>query len=140
MPRPDPKRPRRGQLGLFEAEATRAPDTVLRGRHSDAMDRALAEARAQDALAPVDEGLETVLRAGAWALDSFEAQNKPYGPSKIIDPIVAALREAHLTPDSRAVAADAEVAQLLQELANHDESPQSTISHPADAGLGDTGA
>lgn len=120
MPRPNPHRPRAGQLGLFEDTAAAEPDKVLRGRHSEAMDRALLDARAQGALAPVDEGLETVLRAGAWALDAFEAQNKPYGPSKIIDQMVNALREAHLTPDSRAVAADAEVAQLLQELATNE--------------------
>lgn len=116
MPRPDPRRPREGQLGLFEKQAVKEPDMVLRGRHSEAMDRAISSARALDAMADVDEGLQTVLRAGAWALDSFEAQNKPYGPTKIIDQLVGALREARMTPDSRDVATDDEIKDLLNEL------------------------
>lgn len=116
MPRPDPKRPREGQLGLFEKQAIKEPDMVLRGRHSEAMDRALAAAQDQDAIAEIDEGLQTVLRAGAWSLDSFEAQNKPYGPTKIIDQLVGALREARMTPDSRDVATDDEIKDILNAL------------------------
>ena len=89
---------------------------VLRGRHSEAMDRALAAAQDQDAIAEIDEGLQTVLRAGAWSLDAFEAQNKPYGPTKIIDQLVGALREARMTPDSRDVATDDEIKDILNAL------------------------
>lgn len=117
MPRPDPNRPRAGQESLFEAEAVKRPDQVLRGRHSDAMDRAIAAARSGDLLDDVDDGLLTVLRSAAWSLDSFEAQNKPYGPSKLLDPLVNALREAHLTPDSRAEATDDSIKELLHDLA-----------------------
>lgn len=129
MPRPDPRAPGRGQLGLFEDEAVKKPSQVLRGRHSQAMDRALQSGRAQGALADVDEGLETLLRAGAWALDAFEAQNKPYGPSKVLDPMLAALREAHLTPDSRAAATDDAVTELLKELAADDEPAPGPLPH-----------
>ena len=133
MARPDPNRPRAGQLGLFENEAVKQPDQVLRGRHSDAMDRALLAAQEQDALSAIDDGLVTVLRAAAWSLDAFEAQNKPYGPSKLIDPMVNALREARLTPDSRAAAADDEVKALLEAL-NDDDDAHTTAPHPQNAG------
>lgn len=118
MPRPDPNRPREGQESLFEREAVQEPDMILRGRHSDAMDRALNAAREVDAIDAVDDGLATVLRAGAWSLDAFEKQNKPYGPTKIIDQMVVALREAHMTPDSRAQATDDSIKELLHEIGN----------------------
>lgn len=123
MPRPDPRRPRAGQLGIFEEQAVKKPDQVLRGRHSEAMDRAIIAAQDQDALSPIDEGLQTVLRAGAWSLDVFESQNKPYGPTKIIDGMVAALREARMTPDSRDVATDDEIKDLLNELGPSNPAP-----------------
>ena len=123
MPRPDPRRTRAGQLGIFEEQAVKKPDQVLRGRHSEAMDRAIIAAQDQDALSPIDEGLQTVLRAGAWSLDVFESQNKPYGPTKIIDGMVAALREARMTPDSRDVATDDEIKDLLHELGPSNPAP-----------------
>ena len=123
MPRPDPRRPRAGPLGIFEEQAVKKPDQVLRGRHSEAMDRAIIAAQDQDALSPIDEGLQTVLRAGAWSLDVFESQNKPYGPTKIIDGMVAALREARMTPDSRDVATDDEIKDLLHELGPSNPAP-----------------
>lgn len=122
MPRPDPKRPREGQDALFDTVAVQLPDKVLRGRHSEAVDRAIAAAAAQGAVDDVDDALLTVVRAGAWALDAFEAQNKPYGPSKILDPMVAALREARMTPDSRVAATDDSIKELLSELATPDTS------------------
>lgn len=122
MARPDPRRPREGQTELFEAVAVQRPDMVLRGRHSDAMDRAVTAARDQGALDTVDDGLVTVLRAGAWSLDAFEKQNKPYGPSKIIGEMVEALREARMTPDSRAEATDDSIKELLHDLAVPDDA------------------
>jgi len=136
MPRPDPRRPREGQNSLFEQEAVKPPDQVLRGRHADAMDHAIDAARDQGALDDVDDGLLTVLRASAWSLDSFEKQNKPYGPSKLIDPLVNALREARLTPDSRAAATDDSIKELLHDLALPDDAPadDAETSHAPDAG------
>lgn len=130
MVRPDPRRPREGQDALFEPEAIKTPDMVLRGRHSEAMDRAVDAARAVDALDDVDDGLITVLRAGAWSLDAFEKQNKPYGPSKIIGEMVEALREARMTPDSRAAATDDSIKELLNDLALPDDTE---IPHTEDA-------
>lgn len=122
MGRPDPRRPREGQIEMFEAAAVQQPDMVLRGRHSDTMDRALQAARDEDSLSEIDEGLATVLRAGAWALDCMESRNQSYGPAKIIDPLVNALREARMTPDSRSQAADDSIANLLEELAEADDN------------------
>lgn len=59
--------------------------------------------------------------AGAWALDSFEAQNKPYGPSKIIDPILNALRAAQMTPDTRLDDGTDTLSELLREISAPDE-------------------
>lgn len=134
MPRPDPRRPREGQESLFEAEAVKKPDQVLRGRHSVAMDRAIGAAQDQGALDAVDDGLITVLRASAWSLDSFESQNKPYGPSKIIDPLVNALREARLTPDSRAQATDDSIKELLYDLGSPTSS-DTAIHDAQDTGV-----
>lgn len=94
------------------------------------MDGAIAAARDASVVDSIDDGLLTVLRAGAWALDSLEAQNRPYGPAKIINPIVDALREAHMTPESRAAATNDAVSQLLEELASDDDS---ATPHAADA-------
>lgn len=134
MPRPDPNRPRAGQESLFEREAVQEPDMILRGRHSEAMDRALNAARQSDAVDDVDDGLATVLRAGAWSLDAFEKQNKPYGPTKIIDQMVVALREAHMTPDSRAQATDDNIKELLHGLGTP-TTGDTEVSHSQDAGV-----
>lgn len=121
MPRPDPRRPRIGQLGIFEDLPHEEPDKVLRGRHSDAMDAAIMAARDQGAVDDVDAGILTVLRAGAWALDLMERRNQSYGPAKLIDPMLNALREARLTPDSRAAAADDAITDLISRLGQPDD-------------------
>ena len=133
MPRPDPRRPHEGQESLFETEAVKQPDKVLRGRHSEAIDRAISAARGNDLLDDVDAALLTVIRAGGWALDSFESQNKPYGPSKMIEPLVNALREAHLTPDSRAESTDDAIKELLHDLGTADTS-DAALHDATDAG------
>lgn len=117
MPRPDPKAPRAGQESLFEATAEARIGQVLRGRHSDAMDRALSAAAARQITEDVDEGLATVLRSAAWALDSMEKSGHHYGPAKLIPGITEALREAHMTPESRQTDTDSAIAELLTDLA-----------------------
>lgn len=134
MPRPDPRAPKADQIDLFEAVAVTRPDKVPRGRHSEAMDRAIAAVHARGQLDALDEGLTTVLRAGATALDMLEAQNKPYGPAKLIDPMVAALREARMTPDSRQTDTDDEIKDLLHALAQPDDA-NAEIPHAADSGV-----
>lgn len=134
MPRPDPKAPRAGQESLFEALGETRQGQVLRGRHSEAMDRALDAARAAELVADVDEGLATVLRAGAWSLDVFEAQNKPYGPSKIVQALTEALREANMTPGARVTDTDAAIAALLADLGtvDTDADDDAAIHHAED--------
>lgn len=125
MPRPDPNRPREGQMELFEDTPYKMRDKLLRGRHSRAMDTAIHAAEERDLVDDIDKGLLTVLRSGAWALDSLEASSHHYGTAKLITPMVDALREARMTPESRQVASDDAVAALLEEL-NDDDA---TASH-----------
>lgn len=122
MPRPDPKAPRAGQESLFSTETTaeRRRGEVLRGRHSQAMDTAIAAARAAEVVGDLDAGLTTVLRAGAWALDSMETSGHHYGPAKLLPGLTEALRDAHMTPESRQTDTDAALADLLAELGTID--------------------
>lgn len=123
MPRPDPAAPRAGQTSLFEpveAVAEARAGQVLRGRHSVAMDDALSAAQAAEVLGDLDGGLATVLRASAWALDSMEKSNHHYGPAKLVPAIVEALRDAHMTPESRKTDTDEAIRALLTDLAEVD--------------------
>lgn len=134
MPRPDPRTPRTGQDGLFDVEATAQArlGEVLRGRHSDAMDRAIAAARESEIVTDADEGLTTILRAGAWALDSMEKSNHHYGPSKLIPGLTEALRDAHMTPESRQTDVDADIAALIADLAKMDTDDDHAPVHHAE--------
>lgn len=135
MPRPDPRTPRTGQAGLFDVEATAdaREGEVLRGRHSDAMDRAIAAAQDAEIVAEADEGLTTLLRAGAWALDSMEKSRHHYGPSKLIPALTEALRDAHMTPESRSTGTDDAIAELVADLAKMDtEDDDAPVHHTAD--------
>lgn len=122
MPRPDPRAPKAGQESMFDDLPAAMPGKLVRGRHSDAVDRALAAARDKDLIQDEDEALATLVRAGAWSLDAFESQNKPYGPSKLIAPVVEALRELRLTPDSRASETDENLKELLSGLDASDDA------------------
>ncbi|MGW0247932.1 hypothetical protein ACWDYH_14990 [Nocardia goodfellowii] len=121
MPRRHSKSPEHEQDSMFpELPNT---DAVLRtqsGRHAAAVERAIAAARADQALIDADEAALTLVRAGAWALDVFEAQNKPYGPSKLLGPVLDALKELRMTPETRAVAQHDTLEELLRELATPD--------------------
>lgn len=126
MARPDPKQPGPGQGSLFESEPTaaRRAGEVLRGRHSEAMDRAIQAARTTGVVTEVDEGLTSVLRAGAWALDSMETSGHHYGPAKLVPAITEALRDAHMTPESRAGGGEVDeaVMQLVADLNRVDDN------------------
>ncbi|QFG13031.1 terminase small subunit [Gordonia phage Schiebs] len=124
MPRPDPRAPREGQAALFGAD----PATPPPGRHSAAVERALGAARDAGLVDDVDEALLTIVTAGAWSLDTFERQNQPYGPAKLIEPMVNALREARLTPDARQTSVDDSIKELLGDLASADDGP-TPVSH-----------
>lgn len=115
-----------GDLGNFGELA--APRELRTGRHTESMNKALDAARAADMVDDIDDGLATMLRAGAWALDEMEATGSQYGPAKIISPMIEALREAHMTPDSRQMAADDAVTELLREFAEDDSDTE--VPHP----------
>lgn len=133
MPRPDSNAPGPEQQGLFDGTALSpeeyAPvlqsargrlDLVLTGRHSQATARAIAAAQAAELISDVDEAATTLLRAGAWALDAFEAQNKPYGPSKLMQGMNETLRELHMTPEARQDDTDDAMGELLAQMAGMD--------------------
>lgn len=121
MPRPDPRRPREGQEALFPAPTTGDDMRLGTARHQAAFHDALNEAYDRGTMDAMDGALASTLMAGAWALDSFEAQNKPYGPSKLIDPILNALRAACMTPDTRPDDGQDTLAELLREISAPDE-------------------
>lgn len=137
MPRPDPKQPGPGQdalaLDVPEYVAPTRAGVVARGRHSKAMDAAVSAARDAEVIGDIDGGLVTVLRASAWALDSMERSGHHYGPAKLVPAITEALREAHMTPESRQTDTDSAIADLIASLAGmDDEGSDAPIHHAAD--------
>ena len=135
MARPDMHAPAAGQGGLFddvELTATPRRGEVLRGRHGQAMDRAIAAATEAEVVGAIDEGLLTTLRAGAWALDSMESRGAMYGPAKLLPGITEALRDAHMTPESRKTDTDAAIAALLGDLAEVGDDDDAAVPHAAD--------
>lgn len=118
MPKRADSAPDAGQTDMFpDLAGDGAVVRTARGRHAKAVEQAITAARSDELLGDADEAALALVRAGAWALDTFEAQNKPYGPSKIINPILDALKELRMTPETRAVAQDDTVSMLLRELA-----------------------
>lgn len=126
MPRPNPLAPGPGQGSLFPAPTTGDDMRHNRGRHQTAFSQALDIAYDQGLIDSVDGALASTLMAGAWSLDSFESQNKPYGPSKIVQPILDALRAAHMTPDTRPDTTDDAISQLVAELSAAEDSEEVT--------------
>lgn len=137
MPRPDPRRPREGQESLFPAPTTKDDMRLNSGRHQSAFNDAINRAFDDGHITELDGALASTLMAGAWALDAFESQNKPYGPTKIIDQLVAALKAARMTPDSRGDQTDEAIAELLNGLGapdgGDDESSETAIPYPAES-------
>lgn len=121
MPRMNPDRPREGQAPLFDPPTTKDSQRMDGGRHTRAMVGALEAAHNAGAMGDIDDGLATVLLSGAWSMDSFEAQNKPYGPTKLVSQMVEALREARMTPDSRQTETEDRIADLVKELATAED-------------------
>jgi hypothetical protein len=121
MKHPDPNRPRDGQAPLFEPPTSSDSQRMDGGRHTRAMAGAIDAARNVGGLDAIDDGLATVLLSGAWSMDSFEAQNKPYGPTKLVSQMVEALREARMTPDSRQTETEDKIADLIKELSTADD-------------------
>ncbi|MCP2281074.1 hypothetical protein [Nocardia amikacinitolerans] len=121
MPRRHSKSPDQGQDSMFpDLPSTDAVVRTEHGRHSKAVETAIEAARKDQALVDADEAALSLVRAGAWALDTFEAQNKPYGPSKLLGPVLDALKELRMTPETRASAQSDTLEELLRELATPD--------------------
>lgn len=123
MPRPDPKAPGPGQGDMFADDDAVPKFTVNsgaqehRGRISTEIDAAFAAAQEQELVREEHRALMAVVRHGGWAMDNFEATNKPYGASKLIPGMTEALRELNLTPAAQADAVDDSLKDLLNGIA-----------------------
>lgn len=124
MPRQDPHAPKAGQAPLFDPPTSKDSQRSDGGRHTRAMAGAIGAARAGGFIDAIDDGLATVLLHGAWSLDTFEAQNKPYGGGKTIPAIVEALREARMTPESRQTETEDRIADLVAELGTAEDDDE----------------
>lgn len=110
----------------------RPPDKLRRGRHSKAIDDALTAARAAHLVEAIDGAAASAARHAFWAMDSFEAENKPYGPSKLLPAVTELLRELRMTPDARQSDMDDSLKDLINELSDTDpEISHTTESEPA---------
>lgn len=121
MPRPDPRRPRDGQEPLFPSPTTKDDMRLDTGRHQLAFADALHRAYDDGTMTETDGALASTLLAAAWSMDAFEAQNKPYGSTKLLSQVVEALHEAHMTPESRGTDTDDRIAALVDELARAED-------------------
>ena len=123
MPRPDPKAPGPGQGDMFADDddfkrfKVNEPAQSHRGRISTEIDAAFAAAEEQELIRDEHRALMAVVRHGGWAMDNFEATNKPYGASKLIPGMTEALRELNLTPAAQADAVDDSLKELLHGIA-----------------------
>lgn len=135
MPRPDPKAPRAGQDSLFDlsdAVAEKRAGELRRGRISNDTDKALSAAVRLGLVRDVHLALVAVARHNAWAMDTFESENKPYGSAKVAPAQLEVLRELGLTPAAEQGGDDA-FAQLIAEMNALDTSNDDTpIPHAAD--------
>lgn len=116
---------------MFDALPVDRPGHVLRGRHSQAVDDALDAAREADLIGDVDAAAATLLRSGAWALDAFEAQNKPYGPSKLLPAMSEALRDLRMTPEARNTETETNIGAWMAALGRLDADGDAPVSDPA---------
>lgn len=128
MPRPDRHAPKDGQSELFQLGTTAA--TPANARHSLAFMRAITAATDHGLLEDVDEAIASVALAGAWSLDQFEAQNKPYGPSKIVGELREVLASMGMTPEARNSATEANIGDLVDRLAAMDEDEHGDAAAP----------
>lgn len=136
MPRPPVRKPGEGQGDMFADDDDFKRFTVNtgaqehRGRVSAEIDAAFAAATEQELVREEHRALMAIVRHGGWAMDNFEATNKPYGASKLIQPMTEALRELNLTPAAQADAVDDSLKVLLNDIAR---PSRSEVSHPEES-------
>lgn len=74
----------------------------MTNRHSEMLEIAIVKAKQMELITELDEGIVSVARAAAFALDSAESQAKPgYIIAQLLTPYREALAELKLTPSSR---------------------------------------
>ncbi|WP_343930389.1 hypothetical protein [Tsukamurella strandjordii] len=128
MPRPDARKPGEDQGSLFGVASS--PTEHGHKRHSLAFARAIKAAQDRELLEDVDEAAASLAMAGAWSLDEFEAQNKPYGPSKIVGELRELLGVMHMTPEARNTQTEANIADLMDRLEEMDSDDASGTEIP----------
>lgn len=120
MPRPPVRTPGEGQTDMFADDPAFPVNTGAqqhRGRVSAEIDAAFTAATEQELVREEHRALMAIVRHGGWAMDNFEATNKPYGAAKLIQPMTEALRELNLTPAAQADAVDDSLKVLLNDIA-----------------------
>lgn len=62
----------------------------------------------------------------------METSGHHYGPAKLVPAITEALRDAHMTPESRVTDTDTAIADLLRDLAAAEADDPDYQGHPED--------
>lgn len=130
MPRRDARAPGDEQESLFKV--TESPTEHGHSRHALAFSRAIKAATARGLLEDVDEAVASLALAGAWSLDAFEAQNKPYGPSKIVGELREVLASMNMTPEARNSETEANITDLVARLEEMDTDDADAATPYAD--------
>lgn len=86
------------------------------GRHAKMLEAAIDAAHREDRLCAIDEGLLSLARANATALDLAEADGKYYAIAQLTAPYREVLEALRMTPGDREVDADDALASALAEL------------------------
>lgn len=88
-----------------------------KGRHAAMLETAIEAARKSSLIEAVDEGLISIARANALALDEAEASPKPYYPiAQLTGPYREVLEALQMTPETREAKANDELTVALREL------------------------
>ncbi|WP_018119290.1 hypothetical protein [Corynebacterium mastitidis] len=86
------------------------------GRHAEMLEKAITAAQEQGRVEAIDEGLLSLARANAVALDDAEADRKYYAISQLTAPYREVLQALRMTPLDRENEANDELNRALAEL------------------------
>ena len=86
------------------------------GRHANMLETAINAAKETGAIIDVDEGLLSLARANAVALDEAEADRKYYAIAQLTGPYREVLESLRMTPEKRESEANDELNKALAEL------------------------